>query len=334
MSDQDACAALLHTGSKSFHAASRLLPGRVARAATSLYAFCRVADDAVDQLGRPKDALTDLQTRLDRIYAQVPCDHPADRAFASTIAAHGIPRALPEALLEGFAWDDADRRYPDFAALQEYAARVAGAVGAMMAAVMGARTAPVLARACELGVAMQLTNIARDVGEDARAGRLYLPLDWLAEAGIDPDLFVANPAMTPALRGVIQRLIGEADALYARAAPGIAHLPADCRPGIHAARLLYAAIGHKAGAADFDPVAQRAIVTRLAKSALLARAIAASLQPAAKLAWPPLPAIRYLVEVTAQPAPPCRPPPWRRAEEKAIWVLDLFAALDARQGVG
>jgi phytoene synthase len=334
MSDHDACAALLHTGSKSFHAASRLLPLRVARAATALYAFCRVADDAVDQPGRPKNALTDLQTRLDRIYAQVPADHPADRAFAATIAAHRIPRALPEALLEGFAWDDAGRRYPNFAALQDYAARVAGAVGAMMAVVMGARTAPVLARACELGIAMQLTNIARDVGEDARAGRLYLPLDWLADAGIDPDLFLTNPAMTPAMRGVIRRLVGEADVLYARAAPGIAHLPADCRTGIHAARLLYAAIGHRAGAASFDPVAERAVVRRLAKCGLLARAVATSLRPAGTLPWPPLPAIAYLVEAAAQPAQGRRLSPWRRAEEKAIWVLDLFAALDARQGAG
>ncbi len=100
-----------------------------------------------------------------------------------------------DALLEGFAWDAAGRRYDTLDDLLDYAARVAGAVGAMMAVLMGVRDPALLARACDLGVAMQLTNIARDVGEDARAGRLYLPLAWLREAGIDPDAFLADPAL-------------------------------------------------------------------------------------------------------------------------------------------
>ena len=98
-----------------------------------------------------------------------------------------IPRALPEALLEGFAWDAAGRRYETLDEVEHYAARVAGCVGAMMTLVMGRRDPAILARACDLGVAMQLTNICRDVGEDARAGRLYLPLAWLRDNGIDPD---------------------------------------------------------------------------------------------------------------------------------------------------
>jgi phytoene synthase len=336
MSDFDECVALLRGGSKSFHAASRLLPRRVSDAATALYAFCRVADDAVDDPAGVPGALEDLQRRLTLIYAGCPERSAADRAFAGIVAAHRMPRVLPEALLEGFAWDAAGRRYATFEDLQEYAARVAGAVGAMMAVVMGARSAVVLARACELGVAMQLTNIARDVGEDARVGRLYLPLDWLAEAGVDAESFLQAPAMTPGLRGVIARLLREADALYARASAGIAHLPADCRPGIHAARLLYAAIGHRAGAVDFDPVARRAVVPGFFKLILLAQAGAASLAPAWAQHTPPLAAIRYLVDAATQPpvVTPRRLPAWRRAEEKAVWVLDLFASLDARQSAG
>ena len=103
-------------------------------------------------------------------------------------------------------------------ALHGYAARVAGTVGVMMTLLMGVRDAAALARACDLGVAMQLTNIARDVGEDARAGRLYLPLDWLDEAGVDRDRFLAAPAPSPALARVVARLLAEADRLYARAA--------------------------------------------------------------------------------------------------------------------
>ena len=96
-----------------------------------------------------------------------------------------MPRILPDALLEGLAWDAMGRRYATLSDLRAYSARVASAVGAMMCVLMRVRDRDALARACDLGVAMQLTNIARDVGEDAREGRLYLPTDWLAGAGVD-----------------------------------------------------------------------------------------------------------------------------------------------------
>ena len=105
-----------------------------------------------------------------------------------------MPRALPEALLEGLAWDAMGRRYETLSGLFDYSARVAAAVGAMMCVLMGVRDANALARACDLGVAMQLTNIARDVGEDARARRIYLPLDWLDEAGLAPRGDLRRPA--------------------------------------------------------------------------------------------------------------------------------------------
>ncbi len=89
----------------------------------------------------------------------------------------------------------------------------------MMSILMGARTPRILARACDLGVAMQLTNIARDVGEDARAGRLYLPLQWLRSAGIDPEAWLARPVFSAALGAVVQRLLDAADGLYARSTP-------------------------------------------------------------------------------------------------------------------
>jgi phytoene synthase len=117
----------------------------------------------------------------------------------------------------------------------------------MMCVVMEVRDPHALARACDLGVAMQLTNIARDVGEDARAGRLYLPTDWLEEEGIDIDAFLANPQPTPEIRRIVKRLLAEANRLYFRSEPGIARLPVDARPGIFAARHCYDAIGRKLG---------------------------------------------------------------------------------------
>ena len=111
---------------------------------------------------------------------------------------------------------------------------------------MGQRAPDIVARACDLGVAMQLTNIARDVGEDARAGRLYLPLSWLRDAGIDPDTMAGEACFSPPeIAAIVQRLLDAADWLYGRATLGIAHLPLACRPGIYAARALYAEIGRE-----------------------------------------------------------------------------------------
>ena len=231
-----ACREMLRGGSRSFFAASRLLPGRVRRPATALYAFCRVADDLIDN-GDPAPALDALHRRLEAIYAGRPGPEPSDRALSHVVQQHRVPRVLLDRLLEGFAWDAEGRRYEDLPALEAYAARVAGTVGAMMAVLMGAREPGTLARACDLGVAMQLTNIARDVGEDARAGRLYLPLSWMREAGLDPEAWLARPEPSPALAAIIARLVAAAGELYRRADAGIAALPLDCRPGIGTARL-------------------------------------------------------------------------------------------------
>jgi phytoene synthase len=268
--DFAACKALLAQGSKSFAAASLLLPRRVREPAAALYAFCRVADDAVDVEGQPVDALFD---RLDRAYLGAPVDSPIDRAFTHVARAHGIPRALMEAHLEGFAWDAEGRRYATISDLHAYAARVAGAVGAMMTVLMGVRSPEALARACDLGVAMQLTNIARDVGEDARNGRIYLPLAWLEEAGVDAGALVARPRHTPALASVIERLLTHADALYARADLGIPMLPRDCRAAIRAARLIYADIGRELARRGHDSVTGRAVVSARRKLWLALRAI-------------------------------------------------------------
>lgn len=333
-SDLAACRALLRGGSRSFHAASLLLPRRVRDPATALYAFCRLADDAVDLCGEDRfAALASLRERLDRAYAGRPLPVPADRALAGVVARFGVPRALPEALLEGFAWDAQGRRYRTLGELHAYAARVAGTVGAMMAVLMGVRDLEVVARACDLGVAMQLTNIARDVGEDARLGRLYLPEEWLREAGVDPEAFLARPAFSEPLAGVVRRLLACADALYARADRGIARLPAACRPGIAAARHLYAGIGREVERLGFDSVSRRAVVPAGRKALALAGAAGAA-WPAAVggLPEPPLDATRFLVEAVGG-APFQAGPVGGAAEgigERALWLFELFCRLDER----
>lgn len=302
--DMEACRDLLRRGSKSFAAAARILPERVRDPATALYAFCRVADDAIDEAGGGAGAaLAGLRERLARAYAGTPMDGPVDRALSRVAREHEMPRELMEALLDGFAWDAEGRRYESLSALQAYGARVAGTVGAMMTVLMGPRDAEVLARACDLGVAMQLTNIARDVGQDARAGRLYLPLDWLREAGIDADAFVARPAHSAALAGVVERLLRRADELYARADEGIAMLPRDCRASIRAARLIYAEIGRAIERAGFDSVSRRAVVPARRKVWLLLRSFfrssAEKTFEGARRGLPPLEETRFLLEAAA-----------------------------------
>jgi phytoene synthase len=328
--DLAACRELLRQGSRTFHAASLLLPDRVRGPAASLYAFCRLADDAIDLHQGRLDALPRLLLRLTRAYAGRPLPHPVDRAFADMAAHHAVPEALPLALFEGFAWDAEGRRYQTLEDLQAYAARVAGTVGAMMAVLMGVRAPSLLARACDLGVAMQLTNIARDVGEDARAGRLYLPLQWLHEERIEPDAWLARPRFTPALGAVVQRLLRAADRLYARSDAGIEGLPADCRPAIRAARLLYAGIGRELEQAGLDSVARRAVVPYSRKLVLLAQARRAGAAVPSDLDVPPLPQTRFLVEaVTASPVG-LRPAPtrWWEVGRRAVWVVELFARLE------
>ncbi len=247
-----------------------------------MYAFCRVADHAVDEPGEdgPSAAVPLLERRLARVFGTGRLDGPVDRAFRAVVREHRIPPAVPEALLEGLRWDEEGRSYPDLAGVCAYAARVGSTVGAMMTLVMGRRDARTLTAAAELGVAMQLTNIARDVGEDARRGRLYLPLDRLRERGLDPEAWLAAPDAGPAVRESVEELLAYADEVYARAWPGIRRLPAGCRPAIRAAALLYAAIGDEIRAAGCDSVSARAWTTRGTKLRLLARAAASSRPPA------------------------------------------------------
>jgi 15-cis-phytoene synthase len=319
-----ACRALMRGGSKSFHLASLLLPRRVRAQASALYAFCRVADDAIDTSAQPAQALRQLAARLDAVYAGRPSDDVTDIALAAVVAEAQVPRALLDALLEGFAWDAAGRRYETIEALHGYGARVAGTVGAMMALVMETRDPMALARACELGVAMQLTNIARDVGEDARHGRLYLPLQWMHEAGIDPDAWLAAPRFDTRLASVVQRLLGEAERLYARGECGVSALPRDCRPAIQAARLVYAEIGRTLAGWGMDSVNRRAVVSRSRKLALLAQAlptwcVAPGHPIEAGGASAPLPAVQFLVQAAASPELP-----QRTFYQRTLRMLDLF----------
>jgi len=205
--------------------------------------------------------------------------------------------------------------------------------------VMGRRAPETVARACDLGVAMQLTNIARDVGEDARAGRLYLPQSWLRDAGIDPEAWLARPVLTPEIAAIVQRLLDAADTLYGRATAGIRKLPPACRPGIYAARALYAEIGRELERGGLDSISRRAVVSGKRKLKVLARTLVsldAEWRPARRLApMGQLDETRFLIEAVAaiplrERAPKVRAKP---IEDRVVWVIDLFARLEQRDRV-
>lgn len=325
--DLEHCREAIRHGSLSFHAASKLLPASVRDPALALYAFCRLADDEVDEGDHKTGAVLRLQERLDAAYAGTPRNAPEDRAFAAIVEEFEMPRALPEALLEGLAWDADERRYADLSGVRDYSARVASAVGAMMCVLMRVRNPDALARACDLGVAMQLTNIARDVGEDARMGRIYLPLEWLADAGIDPLNFTRDPLPERNVRLMVKRLLAEANRLYLRSEAGINVLPLTSRTGIWAARLIYAGIGSEVRKQGYDTISMRA---RTGTSQKLGWLMQAGLQTAGSLIMPrsaviyakPLDEVRFLVDAAA-----------RRVEDgkRSHAVLDILAELKARE---
>ncbi len=328
------CREKLANGSRTFLAASRLLPRRVRDPAIALYAFCREADDIIDIGGATQGNLALLTDRLDAVYRYAPYASATDRAFSNIVHRFHIPRTLPDALVEGFAWDADGRRYDTFADVLAYATRVAGSVGAMMALLMGARDKSQLARACDLGIAMQISNIARDVGEDARAGRLYLPIAWMRDAGIDPEGFLDDPRHSPELAAIIERLLEAADSLYRRAARGISALPVDCRAGIFAAAYLYGEIGSEVRRNNHDSITTRAIVPAKRKVELAAKA---ALSASLSLTQTPIDIpervfeAAYLVDAVLPTAPEPSEPSWWNLPARTARVVDIFTRLELRE---
>lgn len=326
--DRAACRQAIRQGSRSFHLAGRLLPVEIREPAFAIYAFCRMADDLIDRDAGGAAAIESIRLALDRIYARRPRAGFVERAFTDAVHDFAIPRIVPEALVEGLWWDAGGRRYDTLSELRSYAVRVAGSVGVMMSLVMQRRDPAVLARACDLGVAMQLTNICRDVGEDAAAGRLYLPADLLAEAGLGPaDVFAARQA-SPALRRVVGALLVEAERHYRLASAGIAALPPGARIGINAARLLYREIGRRVEA-GVDPLASRAVVSGRRKLALLAAAAVDLPAPDPAAAGAPCAAeAAYLVDAASEAPAPAggRLPVWWDVPGRAVRMVEMLSS--------
>jgi 15-cis-phytoene synthase len=276
------CRRIMEDNSKSFALAARLLPRSARDKAAAVYAFCRRVDDAIDDAPpeRQEQALAGLYEELDRIYRGDLLEQPALRAFQAVVQLCALPRRYPAELIEGMAMDVRNTRYETLDNLLLYCHCVAGVVGLMMCHVFGLSQDEALHNAAHLGIAMQLTNISRDVEEDWGLGRLYLPRRLLALAGaaelgvpgVDP--FPTDPRTVAAMRKVTQALLAEADRYYASADRGIHALPFRAGLAVRAARKLYHSIGLVVAAQEFDPRRGRAVVPTARKLALLGRALA------------------------------------------------------------
>jgi phytoene synthase len=200
----------------------------------------------------------------------------------------------------------------------------------MMAVLMGVKDHVTLARAADLGVAMQLTNICRDVGEDARAGRLYLPRDLMQEAGMDPEAFLCSPVPSPQLTQVLQKLLAEAERRYQLADEGIRQLPRRCRPGILAARRLYAEIGHTVANNNYDSICQRAVVSRARKLQILVGLIRGPAATPEYMHEPCAAENQFLIDAIPHTEDWQRPNQPRQFSAKAEWMLELFMVMKER----
>jgi len=275
------CSSSIERHSASFAMAARLLPSELGRDAAVAYAFCRRADDAIDLVSKERQpsALARLRRELDQIYADEALADPVLVAFRDVVRRHRVPREYPDALIDGMEMDVLGATYTDFESLLAYCFCVAGAVGLMMSHVLGVRSEEALRHAAHLGMAMQLTNVCRDVAEDWDRGRLYVPRELLPTI---PHLAPTSGRPIPddacgPLADATALLLDRADALYGSGDQGIPLLSFRSAVAVRTARRVYADIGRVLRDRDCDPRAPRAVVSRGRKLRLAAGALLESL---------------------------------------------------------
>jgi len=274
----DECRDIITKGSKSFSLAAKLFDPQIRDAAVFLYGWCRYCDDQVDDACAPGDRaelesrLTALKEKTASAFSIEPQREPVFIALQHIVHRYGIPAHYALELIEGMAMDVRGTRYTSLRDLLLYCYRVAGTVGLMMSHVMGLRDQSALRNAADLGIAMQLTNIARDITEDAAMGRIYLPLAWLDEAKIPHDQ-VAAPENRDKLAILAVRLLNEASRYYRSGDAGLWHLSFRSACAVAAARQVYSEIGAllvKRGARAWD---QRTYVTGARKIWVVLRGV-------------------------------------------------------------
>lgn len=230
------CRALTYTYAKTFYFASYFLPKPKRAACYAVYAFCRYADDLVDNApaneagfsSAAHEIVNEWKSALNDVYAKNPAANPVMIAWADVLEKFHIPRNLPGELIEGVLMDTYINRYETFDDLYNYCYKVASVVGLMTSEIFGYKSADALPHAIDLGIAMQLTNIARDIGEDANLGRIYLPKEELERFKISENDILSHRS-TDSFKNLMQFQIERAHTFYESADKGIPYLDNDSR---------------------------------------------------------------------------------------------------------
>jgi phytoene synthase len=273
----DAAGESIRRHSRSFSFASRLLPAGRRADVERLYAWCRWCDDGVDVAASPAAAAAFIERASRDLRLMAAGDEPAaieSRWLAEIARRHDLSIAAAKALLAGMASDLTPAAGYDETELMRYCFRVAGAVGVLMCPILGLADRRFLPHAAALGMGMQLTNIARDVAEDWRRGRCYLPVAWTG--GLRPGGGPPDPDRVE--RGV-RKLLAVADGFYAAGESGIDALDPGSRLAVRAASRIYAAIGTTIRQRRFRVLESRATVSALGKLRLFAAAVVAGMMP-------------------------------------------------------
>lgn len=254
------CEAVTRRNSKTFFVASALLPGHKRAAVRALYAFCRMVDDIVDG-GENDQAIAKLELWRQRLAHDAPLERdPIALTWSAARHDFHIPAMYAEQLIDGVRRDLTQKRYDTFAHLATYCYGVACTVGLMSMHIIGFSGAEAIPYAIRLGTALQLTNILRDVGEDWRNGRAYMPQEEMASFGMG-DGDIAAGRVTDAWRRFMRFQIDRARHLYATAMPGIALLDRDGRFAVRVAAELYAGILDEIERNDYDVFTRRAALS-------------------------------------------------------------------------
>ncbi|MCC5925329.1 MAG: squalene/phytoene synthase family protein [Bacteroidetes bacterium] len=276
------CRFITQTHAKTFYMATRFLPNHKQRSIFAIYALCRYVDDLVDETNdliqqekvnpsRLKELLDEWQFKLNRAYDTGQADNPILIAFADTLRTFHIPRKYPMELMEGVCMDLTKNRYSNFDELWNYSYKVASVVGLMTSEVFGYTDEEAIPRAIDLGIAMQLTNILRDIGEDLRRDRIYIPSEDLRAFNLsENDLF--NRVKDERFTALMTFQINRARDYYNRADEGIEMLNQDSRLPVYLARHNYSRILDRIEQNRFEVYDKRAHLTAAQKLAILPRA--------------------------------------------------------------
>ena len=279
----EAARATIQKGSKSFRAASRLFDRQTRERAWLLYCWCRHCDDVCDGQvlgfagGKPGNVAM-LRDKTRRTVAGDPPDEVPFRALGQLLAECPVPDRFLDDHLQGFELDAAGWQPRSREDLERYCYHVAGAVGCMMAVLMGVSPEDddTLERAADLGIAFQLSNIARDVREDAQAGRCYLPSEWLDEFGVEAGKLFA-PSNAAALSALIDRLVESVQTYEESARQGVSKLPFRSRLAVLAALRIYGAIGRRVRDLGVHAWDERVSIGKLRKLAYVVPSFAEAL---------------------------------------------------------